>query len=284
MGVAEKLRELRWRSAGHYRRALPDRFTRGLVGGRGLEIGGPSAVFAADGLLPVYPILDSIDGVQWTAETVWHTLDSEQGYQPEGSRRGELHLVDDPDLGPLPDGVYDVVLSSHVLEHLANPLRALAAWRRVTRPGGHMLLVVPHMEGTFDHRRPLTTLEHLVEDAEHAVGEDDLTHVDETLQLHDRSRDAEPDDEAAWAQRRRENPRTRVVHHHTFTTQSLLALLDHAGLELRAVETRAPHDIYALGRWPAHAERPDNEAILAANRSSPFRADREVKARDSNGV
>jgi SAM-dependent methyltransferase len=274
MGVLEKMVELRWRAAGHYTRPLPATFTRPLAGARGLEIGGPSRLFEAGGLLPVYPPMASVDGVQWAAATVWHELDPNEGYRPGGVRRGQLHVVEDPDLGTLASGSYDVVLSSHVIEHLANPLRALAAWRRVTREQGYVLLVAPHMQGTFDHRRAVTSLEHLVEDFERGTGEDDLTHLQETLQLHDRRRDSERDDQEQWAQRRRENASTRVLHHHTFTTGSLLALLDHAGLELLAAETRFPHDIYVLGRWPRAGERPENGEFLAARRPSPFTADR----------
>jgi SAM-dependent methyltransferase len=274
MGLTDKLIELRWRAAGHFRRPLPDVFVGTLERGRGLEIGGPSAVFGADGLLPVYPVLESVDGVQWSPETVWHTLDGAAGYQPDGTRRGELHLIDRPDLDELDDDAYDVVFSSHVIEHLANPLRALAAWRRVTCEGGHLLLVAPHMQGTFDRRRPLTSLEHLIEDFERQTGDDDLTHLQESLTLHDRGRDADRNDEGIWAEQRRSNPTTRVLHHHTFTTRSLLGLLDYAGLELLAVETRFPHDIYVLGRWPPAGAQADNTAFLAQTRRSPFSADR----------
>jgi SAM-dependent methyltransferase len=273
MGLPEKLRELRWRAAGHYSRPLPGEFTQALRGARGLEIGGPSAVFTATGLLPLYPLLEAIDGVQWATETAWHDLDAALGYCPEGTRRGELHVLDGVDPVGLADGSYDVVMSSHVLEHIANPLRALAAWRRVTRPTGHLLLVAPQMSGTFDHRRALTSLEHTVEDFERGVDEDDLTHVEETLRLHDRTRDGEAGDGEQWAAQRRSNPRTRLLHHHTFTTPSLLALLDHAGVELLAAETRFPHDIYVLGRWPETSDRADNVAFLAGRRSSPFRTD-----------
>jgi SAM-dependent methyltransferase len=272
MGAFEKLIELRWRAAGHMR-ALPESFWRPLDGAKGLEIGGPSALFRGEGLLPVYPRLGSIDGVQWAADTLWHKLDSESGYAPDGSVRGELHVIDSIDLDPLATGSYDVVFSSHVIEHLANPLRALAAWRRVTRPDGHMLIVAPHMQGTFDHRRALTSLEHIVEDFERGAEEDDMTHLDETLRLHDRSRDV-PIDDDAWTEMRTNNPSTRTLHHHTFTTPSLLALLDRAGLELLASETRFPHDIYVLGRWPASDRQVDNGAFLTAPRRSPFSADR----------
>jgi SAM-dependent methyltransferase len=274
MGVLEKLTELRWRGAGHYSRPLPREFVEPLRNARGLEVGGPSAVFGANALLPAYPVLTDIDGVQWATDTVWHSLDREGGYRPDGTRRGELYVIDGIDLEMLPDDSYDAVLSSHVLEHLANPLGALAAWRRVTRARGYLLMVVPHMQGTFDHRRALTPLDHFVEDFERGTDEDDLTHVDETLRLHDRTRDGEAGDGEQWAAQRRSNPTTRLLHHHTFTTPSLLALLDHAGVELLAAETRFPHDIYVLGRWPETGDRADNAAFLTERRSSPFRADR----------
>jgi SAM-dependent methyltransferase len=274
MGLSEKLIEVRWRLAGHRRRRLPASFLTPLKGASALEIGGPSAVFGADGLLPIYPLLARVDGVQWAADTVWHSLDSAHGYRPDGVRVGDLHLIDSIDLDPITDDCYDAVVSSHVLEHIANPLRALHAWRRVTRPFGHVLIVAPHMAGTFDHRRAVTSLRHMIEDFEREVGEDDLTHLEETLRLHDRARDAEPGDQDAWAARRRDNVATRVLHHHTFTTPTLLLLLDHAGLELICAETRFPHDIYVLGRWPAAHARPDNSAFVAAHHPSPFRIDR----------
>lgn len=46
----------------------------------------------------------------------------------------------------VPDGAYDFVLSSHLLEHVPDPEEALRHWCRVVRPGGRVLLVVPHRE------------------------------------------------------------------------------------------------------------------------------------------
>jgi SAM-dependent methyltransferase len=43
----------------------------------------------------------------------------------------------------IPDGTYDWVYSSHLLEHLENPFRALREWWRILRPGGKLILVVP---------------------------------------------------------------------------------------------------------------------------------------------
>jgi SAM-dependent methyltransferase len=280
MGVAAKLRELRWRAAGHYSRPLPEAFVAPLRGATALEVGGPSHVFSSAGLLPVYDACAAVDGVQFAAETIWHGEQAAGAFTPQpGPPTGAMHVTDGATLAGIPDDHYDAILSSHVVEHLANPLGALAAWRRVAHAGAHLLLVAPHMAGTFDHRRAVTPLQHMVEDFERGIAEDDLTHLDETLALHDRSRDAEPDDHDAWAAARRDNARTRVIHHHVFTTESLLTLLDRAAIQVDAVEVRHPHDVYVIGRF---ASGPDNGALLGANAAwraaSPFSVDRTVGA------
>jgi len=43
-----------------------------------------------------------------------------------------------------PAGALDFVFSSHVLEHLDDPERALKEWTRVLAPGGIMVLYLPH--------------------------------------------------------------------------------------------------------------------------------------------
>jgi SAM-dependent methyltransferase len=276
VGLAGKLRELRIRASGDHTRKLPDAFYADIDGcHQGLEVGGPSALFGAQGVLPVYPKLESVDCVQWATTTFWHELEPSAGFAPEGQRTGELYILDDVHLASLPAEHYDLVFSSHVIEHIANPLGALAAWRRITVSGGYMLIVAPHMEGTFDRRRALTPLEHMVDDHEQNVGEDDLTHVDEAIARHDRSRDIFPFDDDQLAAQFRENAKTRFLHHHTFTTLSLGALLGHAGLEVVAAEARLPHDIYMLARWRSADAAGDSATVLTdAAARSPFRVDR----------
>jgi len=55
---------------------------------------------------------------------------------------------------PLADGCADVALAPHMLYHVPDPLAALAELRRVTRPGGRVLVV---LNGT-DHLRQLREL------------------------------------------------------------------------------------------------------------------------------
>ena len=280
MGVTGKVRELRWRAAGHMTRPLGAEFSEPLRGATALEVGGPSAVFGPGGLLPVYTVVDRIDGCQWAAETVWHGSQEAGDYEPagEGGARGRLFITEGGTLDGVPDAAYDAVVSSHVIEHFANPLQALANWRRVARPRGYLLIVAPHVAGTFDHRRPVTTLEHMVGDLEVGTGEDDLSHLEEVLRLHDLARDPAAGDRATFEAARRDNLNTRLLHHHTFSGRSLLALLDRAALEILAAEVRYPHDSYCLARFADPDSPPDNSRWLEPEhpvwRRSPFRIDR----------
>jgi len=66
---------------------------------------------------------------------------------------------------PVASGSVDFVISSHVLEHVANPLAALIEWDRVVRCGGIVYMIVPHPDRTFDKGKPITTLAHVIVDA-----------------------------------------------------------------------------------------------------------------------
>lgn len=86
---------------------------------------------------------------------------------------------------PFHSNTLDYVASSHVLEHVANPVAALAEWYRVLRPGGMIYLVVPHRLTTWDRTRPLTKVEHLLEDFQRGTSACDATHIDDFVQNAD---------------------------------------------------------------------------------------------------
>jgi SAM-dependent methyltransferase len=58
---------------------------------------------------------------------------------------------------PLRDAVFDVVLSTFVIEHVDDPAAAVAEWFRVLRPGGHLVLAAPYLypthEAPYDFQR-----------------------------------------------------------------------------------------------------------------------------------
>jgi SAM-dependent methyltransferase len=77
----------------------------------------------------------------------WTAVEPHPERSAECTARGYQRLITDIDLEqnalPLDDASYDVVIASHVLEHLENAPQALADWMRVVRPGGSLLLGVP---------------------------------------------------------------------------------------------------------------------------------------------
>jgi SAM-dependent methyltransferase len=252
-----------------------------VKGGTGIEIGGPSSIFAWGGLIPVYPHARRIDNVNFASKTIWEDATREGDTFHFYLRKdpGQRFIGEGVDLGVIPGAKYDFVLSSHMLEHTANPLRALGEWKRVLKPGGALVLVVPARDGAFDHRRPVTTLAHLVEDFERNVGEDDLTHLAEVLQLHDLSKDPGVTDAGAFRERAERNAEFRSLHHHVFDTRLVVDSVFHAGFEPVVTEGLEPCHIVVLARKPregAAASPFDRDMLREALRTSPFQSDRQA--------
>lgn len=241
-----------------------------------LEPGGPSVLFGRDGPLPVYPYIAALDTLDYTERTLW----SDQAPVKTPSRS---NLIGEAGHIEAADDSYDAVLASHVLEHLANPLGALAEWQRVVRPGGHLALIVPHREGTFDHRRAVTSVEHMEADRESGIGEDDFSHLDEVLALHDLARDPGAPSREVFEQRCRDNLASRAMHHHVFDTRSVVELCRAAGLTVVAVSPSLPFNVACVCRVgeagvedmrePA-GEGVSDEELARVLARSPFSSDR----------
>jgi SAM-dependent methyltransferase len=119
---------LRYRGRNFQYRALFDvlrRHTRGRV----LDVGGGTFVRDA--------ISSGVGFDEWTV------------VEPYG---GDLPVIDDPRVRVVvgdgcaleqPDGSYDTVLSIHVLEHVFEPMAMMNELRRVARPGGTIVVMVP---------------------------------------------------------------------------------------------------------------------------------------------
>lgn len=273
------MRRILERLIGRRRSRIADRVRAAVAGRSGLEVGGASRIFSAKGRLPVYPHAAGLDGVDYRAATHRHpdrALDADFRWHPARAS-GRLLFCEAVDLQGVPDDSSDFLLASHVLEHIANPLQALASWRRVTKPAGALLLVVPHREGTFDHRRPVTELAHLIADLEADVGEDDLTHLEEVLALHDLDRDPGLDSKEMLERRGRANLEHRGLHHHVFDPELVLRSVDHAGWQVEAVDVMQPYHIAVLAR-KREADGAGNERWWAPDATwrarSPFPADR----------
>lgn len=121
--------------------------------GRGLEIGGSAPnPFDLDTLN--VDLTDSLETV-FKRDEIEHC-----------GRAMAVDIVAPGDELPVADASQDFVVSSHVLEHFPNPVKALLEWNRVVRPGGTLFMIVPHRDRTFEAGLPRTPLDHLIADFE----------------------------------------------------------------------------------------------------------------------
>ncbi len=44
------------------------------------------------------------------------------------------------------DNKFHTVYASHILEHVNDPVTAIQNWYRITKPGGHVIVLVPHRD------------------------------------------------------------------------------------------------------------------------------------------
>jgi SAM-dependent methyltransferase len=250
--------------------------------GSGLEIGGSSEVFSKRGLFPIYETCSSLDNVTFRHSTAWEGVVREgKTFRFHAAKEpGQQFVMEGAALGSMTACSYDFVASSHMLEHSANPLAALFGWKRVLRENGRLLLVLPHRDGTFDHRRPVTNLEHLVQDFSNQVDENDQTHLDEILRLHDLRRDpAQPsrDHFERWIF---ENHVNRGAHQHVFDMRSAVEMLNYTGFQIIDVEAARPFHICLLAGRLAESATFDNSEFLKFDgpryQRSPFRTDRSL--------
>jgi SAM-dependent methyltransferase len=224
-----------------------DAFSTYLSGKNGLEIGGPSGIFREKGPLPIYDVIGTLDNCDFSKSTVWakHT---EAFSFSDKKPHGNTIFCDGSALVNVLNESYEALLSAHNLEHFANPVKALKEWQRVLSPNGTLVLVLPNYRETFDHRRLPTSVDHMFEDFEQHIGEDDLTHLAEVLEKHDLTRDAGAGSQENFQQRSLDNFSNRCLHHHVFDEQNSRELLTRVGFEVLAIELAAPFHICILAR------------------------------------
>ena len=251
----------------------------------GIEFGGPSSSFSSLGIWPVYPYADDVDNVTFSTETHWEGKLEEGHFFSfrEDRKKGFQFIRDTKDLGFFSDSSYDFVLSCHMLEHSANPLKILTGWKRILKPHGSLLLILPHKDATFDRFRSITELSHLIQDYENDIDENDDTHFEEVFKYHDIDNDgflkANNYHEQALEFRHRveQNFSNRMLHHHVFDTRLALQMVDYVGFQIVHIELVRPNNIIILARNSSDCGN-GNQCYLefdaAWRRSSVFKSDR----------
>ncbi len=224
-----------------------------FIGKYGLEIGGPTWVFKTGNYIPLYKIVGRLDGCNNSNTSVWgEHLESGENYIYSKNKKGFQYILEATDLNLIPDSKYDFIISSHCLEHIANPFKAIGEWIRVIKKGGFILLLLPDKGSCFDHNRPITKFSHLLEDFQNNTNEKDLTHLNEILELDDWKMHLDAKTFEGFREKSLNNYINRSLHHHVFDLALLKEIFAYFKLEvIRTYERKkyynAVHNII-LGR------------------------------------
>ncbi|MBN2787144.1 MAG: class I SAM-dependent methyltransferase [Paludibacteraceae bacterium] len=213
----------------------------------GLEIGGPSRIFGSRGFVPLYKIVGALDGCNFSDTTIWEgNIKNEDKYNYYKNKEGVQYVSEATNLSIIPDSKYDFVISSNCLEHIANPLKAIEEWIRVVKNGGVFLIILPNKDFCFDHNRPITEFSHLLKDFQNNINEDDLTHLNEILELHDLKMDKAAGSLIEFRERSLNNFKNRALHQHVFNINLLKEIFSFLKLEI--LFTYEGQDVIIIGK------------------------------------
>lgn len=186
-----------------------------VFGKNGVEIGGPS-----DFTGPIiYANVSNIDNVVFKMNTVW--------YDNKHYNKGKIIINDAINLVDIKDNTYDFVFASHILEHVANPLKAVEEFIRIIKDDGYIIIVVPEKSVCFDHKREYTKFSTLLSQFEKNVGEDDLSTLPEILRNHDLSLDPLAGNFENFTKRCLNNYENRCMHHYVYNYDLLMDIKDY---------------------------------------------------------
>jgi SAM-dependent methyltransferase len=136
----------------------------------------------------------------------------------------DVDVVDDGEkLATIPEGSQDFIVANHFLEHTENPIQTIETHLGKLRPGGVLFYAVPDKRYTFDFRRPVTPLEHMVADYEQGPERSRAEHYDQWAKLV--FPEEGESEEQALARARKLEAEAYSIHMHVWTQAEFLRLI-----------------------------------------------------------
>ncbi len=189
-----------------------------------LEVGGPTILFKEGSLFHLYDILEHLDSLNlYDLQNSFITIKSDNCIFSD-----IFNKIEDI------DKKYDVIISSHLIEHIANPINFLNSLTKLLKPGGHIISFIPNKVAFWDKVRDTTTMSHLIQDFENNVTECDKTHTQENLNILDHPYKLNPNHpdiapNTTYEYMCNMNENYRIMHHHCFDLQLVQQLHEHCG-------------------------------------------------------
>ena len=196
----------------------------------GVEIGGPSHRAET-----IYKNANSIDNVIFSKNTIWSNHSHEYNYYY--NKKGKVIVNDAVNINNVQNNSYDFVFSSHSLEHIANPLKAINEWLRIIKSGGYIIIIVPEKSVCFDHKRNYSKFSTLLSQYEKNIGEDDLSTLPEILLNHDLSMDPPAGNLGDFTKRSLDNFNNRCLHHYVYNDDLLMEICNYFNCQFIYKET-----------------------------------------------
>lgn len=198
---------------------------------RGVEIGGPSETGK-----DIYKNAQNMDNVIFSKNTVWSKHTNEYNYY--SGKTGKVIINDSVNISLVKNSEYDFCFSSHCLEHIANPLKAVSEWLRIIKKNGHVIIIVPEKSMCFDHKRNVSSFSTLLSQYQKNVGEDDLSTLPEILAKHDLAMDPPAGDLGQFTKRSLDNFNNRCLHHYVYSPELLMEICNYFECEFIYTETQ----------------------------------------------
>lgn len=135
-----------------------------------------------------------------------------------------VDIVDDGEkLLTVAEESQDFIVANHFLEHCENPIRTIETHLGKLRPGGVLFYAVPDKRFTFDFRRPVTPLEHMVADYEQGPERSRAEHYEQWTRLV--IIDGRETEEETLARARELEAAAYSIHMHVWTQAEFLRLI-----------------------------------------------------------
>jgi len=182
-----------------------------LCQGKGVEIG--------PGHNPQVQDSETVDVtyIEQSAPQDWERLYNDLGNYRVDPQLWSKYKIGDACNLPVEDGSLDFIFSSHVFEHLANPLGHLKYWSTKLKDDGKVLGIVPDVAGCKDYiYRPSGMSELLAEQASGDM-EPTLRHYERWAKNHGGGKPAQMFYEAK-----------RSIHVHYYTNRNMAKVLEYA--------------------------------------------------------
>lgn len=127
--------------------------------------------------------------------------------------------------------------------------------KRILMNNGFIILIAPHKETTFDRKRPITSLEHLINDFNANLQEGDLSHLDmnEIITYYDYTLDSGISGKEEFIKRTMQNLTNRALHQHVFITETVIQLFDYCNLKIILVEPKLSYGILVIAQKKAES-------------------------------